>query len=445
VQLAGIGPSTRGRLSHALADAVERELMARGAPGSGITNDGDLDALLSDQLFRARRVGATSLAIVLGPLRAMTGLRNALEPADCATLRFLAGSTHERPLILILDEGDAHTNGYGDPVRLAGLLLQQPDEADPAAARDHDSRQVHNEECDHGPTDGAPSALARHTAGAQVAREDDSPWRAWTLQLTAARGVQPLAALERLFAESYMPLANAVSAGLDDPRARAAQEEFRATFAKAYSEGFPTFGSTSKRPRMVFDAHDLAARIARLHGARSARLLLVDAMRWDLTRLVEGSVISKLGNRASLTDEVIMWSALPTTTMRQLETIARGVDALRAPAQIDADSEAEAPRGRTSEYIRRVRVGPRELHKLDLIHARLRGMRDGVLGALPGLADATADVIARHAETLAPRTLLFVFGDHGFAIDRHGAALEGGASPEEVLVGGFALLVADVH
>jgi hypothetical protein len=72
-------------------------------------------------------------------------------------------------------------------------------------------------------------------------------------------------------------------------------------------------------------------------------------------------------------------------------------------------------------------------------------MRDGVLGALPGLADATADVIARHAETLAPRTLLFVFGDHGFAIDRHGAALEGGASPEEVLVGGFALLVADVH
>jgi len=72
-------------------------------------------------------------------------------------------------------------------------------------------------------------------------------------------------------------------------------------------------------------------------------------------------------------------------------------------------------------------------------------MREGTLDALPALADTTADVVARHAETLAPRTLLFVFGDHGFVIDRNGAPLQGGASPEEVLVGAFALLVGDVH
>ena len=77
--------------------------------------------------------------------------------------------------------------------------------------------------------------------------------------------------------------------------------------------------------------------------------------------------------------------------------------------------------------------------------ARLRAARGNVPRALPEIADGCADVIARHAETLAPYTLLFVFGDHGFTIDRHGTTHQGGASPEEVLVGAFALLVGDVH
>jgi hypothetical protein len=45
----------------------------------------------------------------------------------------------------------------------------------------------------------------------------------------------------------------------------------------------------------------------------------------------------------------------------------------------------------------------------------------------------------------APRTLLLVTGDHGFTIDRGGSARQGGASPEEVLVGAFALLVGETH
>ena len=68
-----------------------------------------------------------------------------------------------------------------------------------------------------------------------------------------------------------------------------------------------------------------------------------------------------------------------------------------------------------------------------------------MLRAIPEIADAAAEAIARHAETLAPRTLLLVFGDHGFTVDRTGSARQGGASPEEVLVGAFALLVGDVH
>ncbi|MGH7268798.1 MAG: hypothetical protein ACREJ3_00065, partial [Polyangiaceae bacterium] len=111
----------------------------------------------------------------------------------------------------------------------------------------------------------------------------------------------------------------------------------------------------------------------------------------------------------------------------------------------ELDAEAEPPRGRTAEYVRRLRVGARELHKLDVVEARLQSARGGVVHALPEIADATADSIARHAETLAPNTLLFVFGDHGFSVDRSGVARQGGASPEEVLVGAFALLVGAVH
>ena len=172
-------------------------------------------------------------------------------------------------------------------------------------------------------------------------------------------------------------------------------------------------------------------------------MLVVDGMRWDVSRMIEERVVARLGPHAALTDELVLWSALPTTTPRQLETIARGIEALRSPAALDA--EAEPPRGRTAEYVRRMRVGPREIHKLDVVEARVQSARGTVLRDLPEIADAASEAIVRHAETCSPRTLLLVTGDHGFAIDRSGSSRQGGASPEEVLVGAFALLIGDVH
>ena len=435
-ELEGVGPSARGRLGEAIDEAIEHALAARGASSPGIASTGDRDAALSDQLFRARRVGAQGVAVVLGPLRAASGALGALEPEDCATLRFLARAARERPLTMLLDRRDATTGAYADPIALAAVL-ERDGRTGPMALATAPAT----------PTAPAlatevPSTPLRHTAGA-VLVERQEPWRAWTLQLSAARGPQPLASLEKLFVEAYMPLANALAAGLDDARARHAHDEFAASFSKGYGDAFPTFASTTKRPRMVFDAHDVAARIARLHGARSTRLLLVDAMRFDVSRLLEERLVAKLGTRASLTDELLLWSALPTVTMRQLETIARGVEALRQPAT--ADPENEPPRGRTSEYVRRMRIGPREIHKLDVIETRLQSARGRVMHEMPENSEAAAEAIARHADTLGPRTLLFVFGDHGFQIDKNGAARQGGASPEEVLVGAFALLVGDVH
>jgi hypothetical protein len=451
VELEGIGPSVRGRLGETIDLAIERELGARGMVGRGLVNSelagapATSDDALSDQLHRARRGGAQGIAIVLGPLRAATGALGAIEPQDCAALRSLARATEERPLFLLLDDRDARTGGYAEPMALQQILAGERAKVVVVASRA--PSDVALEDPSEAPPVAAAAMVSESATPTPVVRaagtDRDEPWRTWTLQLTAARGPQPLAALEKLFADSYVPLNGAIASGLDDPRARSAHDEFRNTFIKSYTDAFATFAATTKRPRMVLDVHDLANRIARLHGARSTRWLLVDGMRWDLSRLVAERVTARLGSRAVLADDLLLWSALPTTTMRQLETIARGVEALRVPDELEPD--AEPPRGRTAEYIRRLRVGPREIHKLDLVESRLSAARGTVMRALPEIADATADVVARHAESLAPHTLLFVFGDHGFAIDRSGTAHQGGASPEEVLVGSFALLVGDVH
>jgi hypothetical protein len=249
--------------------------------------------------------------------------------------------------------------------------------------------------------------------------------------------------LERLFVESYLPLANALTAGLDDARAKSARDEFRAAFSKSYIDACPTFAATGKRPKMVLDAIDLAHKSARLHGARGAHVLVVDGMRADIGAAVKRRCVELLASRAKLTDDLLLWSALPTNTPRQLLTLARGVDALRLPP--DDDVETDSLRGRTAEVIRRVRVGSRDVYKLDLVEARVREAQGHVLDALPAIGVAAGDVVGRHAASLPPRSLLFVCGDHGFSIERDGSTRQGGASPEEVLVPAFALLVGDVH
>jgi hypothetical protein len=128
--------------------------------------------------------------------------------------------------------------------------------------------------------------------------------------------------------------------------------------------------------------------------------------------------------------------------MRQLETLARGIDALRAPAR---EEPSESLRGRAAETLRRVRVGSRELHKLDLVPAMLESAEPNVLDAFDSIGQSTALAIARHFTTLHDRTLVFVVGDHGFTIDRRGAVHSGGASPEEVLVPAQAWLLGELH
>jgi hypothetical protein len=273
-------------------------------------------------------------------------------------------------------------------------------------------------------------------------------WRGFANELEVARGPRPLTIVERLFMSRYVPLVGAVARGEADEAARRTAERWAENFARSYTEGFGAFKVTGKRPRMVLDAPQLCNQIARLHGAKSTQLLLVDAMRFDLGVRVHDRMRDSLASQATCAERLLLWSALPTNTPTQLALLAHGPDALMSPAP-PSDAEEAGLRGRTSGSLRRVKIGARDVLKLDVLESRLRESGALLDDRLDAMAEEVAIAISNHARNLAPRTLLFVFGDHGFRMDSSDggtlAGTSGGASPEEVLVPAFAWLVADVH
>ena len=262
-----------------------------------------------------------------------------------------------------------------------------------------------------------------------------------------ARGPQSLVTLEATFVKAYVPVDRELGMGFGDVRAKDARDEFRRGFARAYTDAFPTLAVRGRRPRMVLDAWDHAHSIAKACGARSAHVLLVDAMRFDIGVMIRDELLAALDGRGGIVDESILWSALPTTSARQLETLARGKIALSSPAEDLSD--IDSLRGRAADEARRMRIGSRELRKLDLVLARLLAWQHagehGVLSIMPTVARQAAAAIMRAAAELPPRALLLVTGDHGFTFDAEGHLVSGGASPEEVLVPAFACLLDELH
>lgn len=267
-------------------------------------------------------------------------------------------------------------------------------------------------------------------------------------EIQAATGPKPLAVVERLFTTAYMPLRAALDRHPELPhRLHEVADEWARAFEKSYSDAFDALRVRNKRPAMLVDVPDLALRIARLHGARSTQLLLVDGMRFDVAESIHERLRSQVGQRAACAERFLLWAALPTTTAAQVELIGRGPSGLKDFTG-DVQSDLVVARGRKACTIRRLKAGHRELLKLDVVEARLTepGGAEGDAFAL--VADEAAQRIAAYFEGLQPRTLVMVFGDHGFVIDRKDGVAEvrhGGGSPEEVLVPAFAWLVGAMH
>lgn len=328
-------------------------------------------------------------------------------------------------------------------------LEEEPAAVEPAAAEPAAAEPAAAEAAARAPAPAAEPAIEQPTLDVPPlfprAREE---WPGWVRDLEATRGPRPLAVIERTFVTSYVPLLGAVREGIADSTAERALGIWSQNFANSYREAFDALRVRGKRPAMVLDAPDIALRTARLHGARTVQLLLIDGLRFDLGLRVEQRVRALMGHKAALAERLLLWSALPSTTEVQLELIGRGAPGLAELTSV-VESEVPVARGRGASTPRRVKAGHRDLFKLDLIEARLSEPGLPEPERLDLLADEVSSAVADFLGKQPARSLVLAFGDHGFRLDAREqgttAAVSGGASPEEVLVPAFAWLVGGLH
>ncbi|HEU5074960.1 MAG TPA: hypothetical protein VFU02_12310, partial [Polyangiaceae bacterium] len=273
-------------------------------------------------------------------------------------------------------------------------------------------------------------------------------WPNWLRELDTTRGPKPLAVVERTFVSAYTPLKEAWLRNIASPKALSALRTFADSFEHSYAEAFDALRVRGKRPTMVLDIPEIAQRIGRLHGARSIQLVLVDAMRFDVGLRVQDRLRKLSKGQVSLAERLLLWSALPSTTETQLDLIGKGSSGLREPI-VPPETAAVVARGKNAATPRRIKSGQRELIKLDVIEAAIAEPGKAEAVRLDELADGVAEAMAEYLSKLPPRTLVMMFGDHGFLLDPvvggTSAGRSGGASPEEVLVPAFAWLVGNVH
>ena len=434
VDLRDLGPGARGRLAEVVDEAIEACLRARGAAPPGTCASSDPSAALADQLYRARLVGRVGIALEIGPLTGIVDARGALEPEDGEWLRFARAASRERPLVVLLDPANAAVRVYGAPEplgeALGGAKVVEAPIAEPVPETKLDPPRSSDTE----------RATPEQLAGARALLE-------------AITRQTPLSGLERAFVEGYSP-ARAALLRDEVPASQRGDVKrllasFATTFARAYAEAQPAFGATGRHPRRVLELFDLAQKCARVHGARSVQVVIVDALRWDVGRGVRTRLGKLLARRAVCVEEHALWSLLPTTTSVQLDALVRGADALKA--KLVPERETAIVRGRSLDVLRRTRLGHRDVLKLDLLEGKLRDAGPPEAERVDELASLLSPILARAITSAQQRSLVVIAGDHGFTFgdgepDRPtGAARQGGASPDEVFVPLLAWLVSGVH
>ncbi len=244
----------------------------------------------------------------------------------------------------------------------------------------------------------------------------------------AESGATTFEAVEALFLNHYLPLRHVALAGSDAQASalEAALSTFDHQFGESYLKAFPRLSGRGVRPKMVLDAPRLSQTAAREAGASGRRMLLVDGLRVDIGVRVAAKLELQLLGHATLIDSGLLWAALPATSAVQLELLAKGADGLRHVEGTLQESELVARN--QARKVRGLRAGPHSLSKLDIVEVARSGATTRT--SLDQLAADVAVSSARFIKAQAPGTLVWLFGDHGFATQEPGAV----PSPEAVLV-----------
>lgn len=482
-----------GELETFILEAIELELERRGAAPLGWQSEECLEAKLGDQLYRTRLLGAGGLALRFSLLDAIADTSGQLNAEDSETLRQLLALAEREPLQLYLPESVAALLVVGEPRRLSDWLTAGSKagsvatiEYEPTSPTDESSATSRPEEADlwapppveaflasplahevaqtppspssadldradhpETPPDDEPEAAAKvgaesvTLAPASHAAQQSQRCVAWMAQLQSMSGPKVHGSVERAFLTAYLPLSREVATGKAPRETRDVVEKWAEGFAQSYASAFKSLNLRAKRPKMVRDVVDVGVRWLGQHRARQCQLLLVSGMRFDLGQRLNEEIERRLPGRAVCADQTILWAALPSNGESQ------HVGDLPTRSARSAGRMGSDPAAPGASAIESLRIGTRELFRLDQISSDLGNCGEPETARLQRLATTLADHVVPWMGEQPPETLIVIFGDHGFhwqtTESGTSAAQRGGALPEQVLVPASAWLLGEAR
>ncbi|MBW2000451.1 MAG: hypothetical protein JRJ29_21145 [Deltaproteobacteria bacterium] len=163
------------------------------------------------------------------------------------------------------------------------------------------------------------------------------------------------------------------------------------SFAGFYRNNIPGWKkSGASRPTMIEDLPSMLSRKRNVPDHQRVCYVLMDGMRWDLWEYVKAHFFGEMPNFFRIVREGALWSALPTSTESQL---ARFEGALHSTTNELEDDV---------------------LWKISGLDEKIHSERGPLTHLFANVVNYLEIEVLLRLRDLPPRTLLFLFSDHGF-------------------------------
>ncbi len=176
------------------------------------------------------------------------------------------------------------------------------------------------------------------------------------------------------------------------------------------------------------------------------RFVLLDGMRWDIWHRLKTSLLPDLTATYRVVDELVLWSAYPTSTKVQLERAGLTPPEqmmLAAESKVSYDASKSEPDREVLPGFHRL-MGPNgeRVERLDLVDEKVHESKAELVDLVQEIELHSRRTLAMLLEEAPRGSMIFLFSDHGFVEDarwrpdsryRRARYKHGGASPWEVL------------